>query len=379
MYSFSRIERDRARFKKLVTRAIKSGIKKYISHGELIGRKGKDLVSIPLPEISIPQFRYGKSQQGVGQGEGNIGDPVALDPNDQGIEKAGSGPGEHILEVEISLEELAKIIGEELSLPKIEPRGKKNITNNKDKYKSISRTGPEALRHFKRTFRQALRRQIISGIYDPHNPKIYPYKEDKLYRSWKSVPEQVSNAVIIYMMDVSGSMGDEEKELVRLVSFWIDTWLKSQYQGIERRFIVHDAEAHEVDYETFFHTRESGGTKISSAYDLCLKMINKSFSPQDYNIYPFHFTDGDNFEDDDEDALNFLQKLIPLSNVFCYGQVSTNTYSSGAFLNRITARAARDDNEEFFGEDWENKIRAAIFRDKEDIYDVLKTFLGTGR
>lgn len=219
MYLTKRIERDRARFQKIVRGAIRSGIRKYISHGELIGRKGKDLVSIPLPQLEIPRFRFGQSQKGVGQGEGKPGDPLALDPDGPGAKKAGSDPGEHILEVELTLEELAEILGEELALPRVEPRGKKNIVTERDKYKSIARSGPEALRHFKRTFRRALRRQVVSGTYDPADPQVWPVKEDKLYRSWKSIPERESNAVVIYMMDVSGSMGDEQKELVRLASF----------------------------------------------------------------------------------------------------------------------------------------------------------------
>jgi sporulation protein YhbH len=369
LYLAKRIERDRARFKKIVRGAIRSGIRKYISHGELIGRKGKDLVSIPLPQLEIPRFRYGQAPKGVGQGDGDPGDPIALDPNGSGEKKAGSDPGEHILEVELTLEELAEIIGEELALPRIEPRGKKNIVTERDKYKSIARSGPEALRHFKRTFRQALRRQVISGTYDPAEPKVWPVKEDKLYRSWKTIPEQESNAVVIYMMDVSGSMGDEEKELVRLTSFWIDTWLTSQYTGVERRFIIHDAAAREVDSETFFHTRESGGTRISSAYEVCLKLIRKSFPPQDYNLYPFHFTDGDNFSDDDEQALKLLQEIIPSANVFCYGQIE-GTYGSGQFLKRIQEKVDGEEKE---------KVRTATLRDRESIYDALKAFLGTGR
>ena len=367
LYLAKRIERDRARFKKIVRGAIRSGIRKYISHGELIGRRGKDLVSIPLPQLEIPRFRFGQAKKGVGQGDGNPGDPIAVDPNGPGQKKAGSDPGEHILEVELTLEELAEILGEELALPRIEPRGKKNIVTQRDKYKSISRSGPEALRHFKRTFRQALRRQVISGTYDPAEPRVWPVKEDKLYRSWKTIPERESNAVVIYMMDVSGSMGDEEKELVRLTSFWIDTWLTSQYTGVERRFIIHDAVAREVDSETFFHTRESGGTRISSAYELCLKMIRESFPPQDYNLYPFHFTDGDNFSDDDEQAMDSLIRIIPQANLFCYGQIE-GTYGAGHFLKRIQEKV-----------NGEEKVRTATLRDRESIYDALKTFLSTGR
>lgn len=367
MYNVRRIDRDRARFRKIVRGAVRSGIRKYLSRGELIGRKGKDLVSIPLPELEIPRFSFGKAGQGVGQGEGNPGDPVAVDPDAEGQGQAGSDPGEHILEVEMTIEELVEIMAEELALPNIEPRGKKNISTEKNKYVGISRTGPKSLRHFKRTFREALRRQIISGSYDPENPMVIPVKEDTRYRSWKTTFEPESNAVIIYMMDVSGSMGDEQKEQVRLISFWIDTWLTSQYKGVERRFVIHDATAREVDRETFFHTRESGGTRISSAYEVCLKLIREEFPAEEYNIYPFHFTDGDNFSDDDEKALSLLAEIIPAANVFCYGQVE-GYYGSGHFLKLLQEKV----------ED-KKKVLSAQIKDRESIYDVLKIFLGTGR
>jgi sporulation protein YhbH len=360
-----RIERDRARFQKIMRGAIRSGIRKYVSHGELIGKKGKDFVSIPLPQLELPHFRFGRAQQGVGQGDGAPGDPVAGSPSGNG--RAGADPGEHILEVEITLEDLAEILAEELALPRIEPRGKKTLVTNKDKYKGIAKTGPESLRHFKRTFRQAIRRQIISGTYDPSNPQVWPVKEDKIYRSWKATPHQESNAVIIYMMDVSGSMGDEQKHLVRLTSFWIDTWLTAQYKGVERRFIIHDAEAKEVDQEAFFHTRESGGTRISSAYELCLKLMRDSFPAEDYNIYPFHFTDGDNFSDDDTRAVDALSDIVSGANLFCYGQVD-GLYGSGPFLKVLQERLQA-----------EEKVITATIRDRDGIYDTLKTFLGTGR
>ena len=81
------------------------------------------------------------------------------------------------------------------------------------------------------------------------------------------------------MMDVSGSMTDEQKEIVRTEAFWIDTWLSSQYDGIETRYIIHDAVAKEVDEHTFYHTRESGGTRISSAYKVCCGPDRGAVSP----------------------------------------------------------------------------------------------------
>src|SRR6202007_915115 len=104
--------------------------------------------------------------------------------------------------------------------------------------------------------------KVPEGAYHRPEPRVVPIKDDRRYRSWEHVPEPVANAVIIYMMDVSGSMTDEQKELGATESFWIDPGLRSQYQGLERRYIIHDASAKEVDENTFYHTRESGGTRI---------------------------------------------------------------------------------------------------------------------
>ena len=155
-----RIERDHQRFRKIVRGKVKSNLSKYISRGEMIGKKGKDLVSIPLPQIDVPQFRYGqKGSGGVGSGPGQPGQPLGPGQG-QPSGAAGDQEGGHILEVELTMEEMASILGEELALPRIEPRGKKNIVTTKDKYTGIRQTGPESLRHFKRTFKRAMKRQI---------------------------------------------------------------------------------------------------------------------------------------------------------------------------------------------------------------------------
>jgi sporulation protein YhbH len=365
----AKIERDTGRFRQIIRGKIKKELKKYIIRGELIGRKGKDLVSIPLPQIDIPTFRYGqKGRAGVGQGEGEEGTPLASGPVEPG-QGAGEMPGDHILEVDITLEELAKLLGEELELPNIEPRGKKHITSQKEKYTGISHSGPESLRHFKRTYKEALKRQLISGSYDYQNPRIVPIRDDKRYRSWDVTKEPESNAVIIYMMDVSGSMGDEEKEMVRIESFWIDTWLCSQYEGIETRYIIHDAVAKEVDQETFYHTRESGGTKISSAYKLCKEIITNDYPPEDWNIYPFHFSDGDNWGGGDTKiCIEVLEKeILPKVNLFCYGQVES-PYGSGEF---------KRDLDHYFNE--KENLTTSHIPDREGIYDSIKQFLGRGK
>src|SRR5207249_10969985 len=174
-------------------------------------RRSSDL----LPQLDVPHFRYGQNGRGgVGQGEGEPGQPIAAgDDEGDGQGQAGSDPGQHVLEVDISLEELAAILGDELELPRIEPKGKANVTQDKVRYTSVRRIGPESLRHKRRTYVEALKRQITEGSYRHTEPRVVPIKDDRRYRSWEHVPEPVANAVIIYMMDVSGSMTDDQKEI----------------------------------------------------------------------------------------------------------------------------------------------------------------------
>lgn len=366
-----KIDLDHRRFRQIIRGKIKNNLRKYISHGEMIARKGKDTVAIPLPQVDVPRFRHGGKQQGgVGQGSGDVGDVLGSGDEQPGQgEKAGDRPGDHMLEVEVTLDELAAILGEELELPRIEPKGAERIVSFKDKYTGIRSTGPESLRHFRRTFKQALRRHISTGTYNPDVPIVVPIREDRRYRSWKTEPLPQSNAVIIYMMDVSGSMGDEQKEIVRIESFWLDTWLRSQYQGIESRYIIHDAMAKEVDRDTFFRTRESGGTMISSAYKLCARMIEEEYSPSEWNIYPFHFSDGDNWSvDDTMTCVDILRKqVLPAANLFCYGQVES-PYGSGQFIK---------DLKEHFGA--EEKVITSEIKGKEAIMDSIRDFLGKGK
>ncbi len=365
------IKRDHSRFRAIVKGKIKQDLKKYVTNGEMIGRKGKDLVTIPLPQIEIPRFRFGdKEAGGVGQGEGNPGDPVGQGEPQPGEGEAGQGPGEHDLDVEFTLQALAEILGEQLELPRIEPRGHKTLKSKAEKYTAIAHQGPNSLRHFKRTFRETLKRQISSGIYNPEAPVIVPIRSDMRYRSWKTDIRTENNAVIIYMMDVSGSMGDEQKEIVRTEAFWIDTWLRSQYKGIETRYIIHDATAREVDEETFFKTRESGGTLISSAYKLCEKMIETDYPPSEWNIYPFHFSDGDNWSGEDTKiCLDLMeQRLLPACNVFSYGQVESR-YGSGQFYKDLKER---------FGLNHDSVTLSKI-ESKEGILQSIKEFLGKGK
>jgi uncharacterized sporulation protein YeaH/YhbH (DUF444 family) len=364
-----RIERDRRRFEQIVRGRIKQDLKRHITRGELIGKRGDELVSIPLPHIELPHFRFGQRERGgVGQGPGDPGTPIGADGEVGDSNGAGDSPGHHIREVELTVQELAEIIGEELELPRIEPKGSDSLTVSRNRYTGIKRSGPDSLRSMRRTYKEALKRQLASGVYNSRRPLIVPMKDDMRYRSSRTETHPIANAVIIYMMDVSGSMGNEQKEIVRIESFWIDTWIRAHYDGMETRYIIHDAAAREVDRETFYSTRESGGTRISSAYQLASDVIARDFPSDEWNIYLFHFSDGDNWGGGDDDKCFSLlhEHLLPAANLFGYGQVESR-YGSGQFMHALESHVKA-----------ENLILSRI-DDRDTILRSIKDFLGAGK
>lgn len=362
------IERDRERFRQIVRGEVKKHLRQFVSNGELIGRVDGHAVSIPLPSIELPRFRYGDNRGGVGAGDGS-GDGAGDGPGDLSPEgRAGGDPGKHAYEVEVSLDELAEVLGEELSLPRIEPRGQEALETERARYKTVARVGPESLRHGRRTYTKALKRLVAAGGYDAERPVIVPEREDRVYRAPRVVPRPHANAVIIYAMDVSGSMGGEQKDVVRTAAFWIDTWLRKHYPRLERRFVVHDAAAKQVSEQEFYTLREGGGTRISSAYALAAEILEREFPQEAWNAYLFHFSDGDNWTGDASVCERIMNEaLLERLNLFAYGQVESR-YGSGEFAGFVRGKLAGREN-----------VVCAEIVGKPGIMEAIRVFLGTGR
>lgn len=166
------------------------------------------------------------------------------------------------------------------------------------------------------------------------------------------------------------SMGEFKKYIARSFFFWMVRFLRTKYDQVKIVFISHHTEAKEVTEEQFFTQGESGGTVVSSAYKLALDIIAERYPPRDWNVYPFHFSDGDNYYSDNEDAVKLADKLIEICNLFGYGEIgeegmATYRRSSGALLS-------------IFNDRLQNKERFIGVRidDKEDVYPALKEFFG---
>jgi len=371
-----RIRKDLERYKRIVRGEIRKNLKQLIESGEIVGQKGRDIVKIPLKSIRIPEFRYGRREQGgVGAGPGEIGQPIQVDERGEGPPRPGRGSGGHVPEVEIELQELAEILGEELRLPRIQPKGLRRTSRSGEEYQDVSLVGPETLLRKRQAFRAALLRQLLLEECDDRPREgqsciVSPIREDKryLYAAPQSRPEAA--AVVVFMRDASGSMTGEKTEIIRQENYWIDLWLRGNYQQLERVYILHDYEAQEVSEEQFYNLSTGGGTRISAAYQLCDKILERRFPVADWNIYPIHFSDGENWIGDTENNCVPLlkEKLLPKSNIFCYGQVTLGRRSPGMHLVKLQELLSGDD-----------RLITSIIAERSDILTSIKDFLGKGR
>lgn len=343
------IERDLLRFKEIVQGEVKKRVREFLTREELFGQVEGRLVSIPLPQLELPKIVYGQPP-GEGLGLGGAGGE-------------GLGPGGHVPMAELELEEFLDLVGEALRLPRLRPKGEGEVTEEAFRYTTIARKGPRGLRHVRRTLKESLKRALMAGEYRPEEPLLLPEREDLRYKAPTSKPRPHAQAVVLFALDVSGSMREEELRLVKTLSFWITLWIKRHFPRLERRYLLHDAEAWEVTEEEFFRAREGGGTRLSSAL-LLAEEILKPYPEGFYNRYLYHFSDGENWHGDTPVALEALRRLLPTLALYGYAQVQ-GPYGQGRFL---------EDLKEALGQ--EEGLAATEVRDKEGLPLALRRLLG---
>ena len=353
---------DQVRHQRKLKEVIKQNLPDLITEENIILSDGKQIIKVPIRSLDEYRFIYNfQKQKHVGQGDGDsqVGDVLGRDPAQQKPgqgEKAGNKPGHDVVETEVDIEELENMLFEELELPHLQPKDKEQIESHSIVFNDIRKKGIMSNIDKKRTILENLKRNATSG-----NPGIHHISPDDLrYKTWddKVIPE--SSAVIIAMMDTSGSMGSFEKYCARSFFFWMTRFLRRQYEKVEIVFIAHHTEAKEVTEEEFFTRGESGGTICSSAYIKALEIINKRYPPSQYNIYPFHFSDGDNLTSDNERCVKLIGELLKVSNMFGYGEV--NQYNRSSTLMSAYKNIKME------------QFLFHVIKDKTEVYQALKAF-----
>lgn len=328
--------KDAKRHQKKIDHAIRNNIADIIGEESIITRKdGKKTVKVPVKGLQDYKFIYGKKGiAGVGQGDKKAGD--ILDKRSKvgdGESGAGSGGGEEFIETEVDIDYLLEIMFQDLGLPNLEEKDKASTLVSKGwKMESIDKKGVFSRLHKKRSMMEAIKRNaaltgeiMIQTDCEPEiaakalnqangdiNEAIAIIKEGRLngdengaiiindddlrYKTVEEDTEICSNAVVIAMMDVSGSMDTTKKYLVRSLLWWIVQFLNTQYEQVQIRFIQHHDYATEVDEDTFFHRSTWGGTYCYTALEKANKMIDAEYPLDEWNVYCIYCSDGDDFD-----------------------------------------------------------------------------------
>ncbi|WP_424769002.1 sporulation protein YhbH [Paenibacillus sp. sgz302251] len=354
---------DQARHQEKVHEAIKQNLPDLVSDESIVLSDGRRTIKVPIKSLDESHFIYNyNKKQHVGQGDGDsqVGDVLGVDPQAaKGPGKgkdAGDQPGEDVIDTEISIDQLEDMLFEELELPNLEQKQKDQMQTTEIVFHEIRKKGIMSNIDKKRTLIENLRRNANAGKAGIGG--ISP--DDLRYKTWNEIVRPQSNAVILALMDTSGSMGSFEKYCARSFFFWMTRFLRRKYEHVEIVFIAHHTEAKEVTEEEFFNRGESGGTICSSAYQKAIEVIDSRYPTANWNIYPFHFSDGDNLTSDNERCVKLIGQLMERSNMFGYGEV--NQYNRSSTL----MSAYKHINHK--------KFMYSIIKEKGEVYKALKTF-----
>lgn len=364
--------KDSIRHDKRVKEAIRKNLKELIAEENIITSDGKKMVKIPLRYLDQYRFRYGTPGTAAGQGKGQEGDVIAHDASEMpGGGMPGDLPGGEIYEAEISLEELTNMMLIDLALPWFEDKKNNQIKSITYRYDDISRKGPMANIDKKRTLLENLKRNAAKRL-----PRVGDLiEEDLRFKVWNPKEELHSNAAIYLVLDRSGSMTTEKKYIAKSFFFWMVQFLKLKYNNLDLVFIAHDVEARIVPEKDFFTISNSGGTLCSSAYQLALDHMTKIHPKDKWNNYLFHFSDGENQDNDNKKCKELIEQLLTYCAMLGYGEI--NYQDDASFYGLVKPYNPHWSTlyKELKNVDSE-RFTTAIIKQKEDVHNALQQFFG---
>ena len=362
---------NRQRFMRRAREQIKEVVNKTIKDRNVTDIASGETISIPTKGIGEPQFRHAGSggyRQRImpGNKEFTAGERIAKPPqggDGEGGKKATDrGEGEDAFQFALSRDEFLDLFFEDLELPDLIKTSLKEIQNYQPQRAGFATFGSPSninvLRTMKNSFgrRIALRRpssnerdELQQRIFDleakadltpeerqwilalqeqlqelDRRRKAIPYVDpfDIRFNRFQMVPQPKTNAVMFCLMDVSGSMGEREKDLAKRFFILLHMFLLRRYEKIEVVFVRHTHEAQEVDEETFFYSRETGGTVVSSALKEMLRIQKERYPAGEWNIYAAQASDGDNFSGDAERCISLLHsEIMPFCQYYAYVEI----------------------------------------------------------
>jgi len=357
---------NRQRFLQRYRKHIKEAVADAVNKRSITDTDRGNAISIPKKDVSEPIFRHGRggSQHRVlpGNKEFVTGDKIKRPTGGVGSgggEAGNSGEGMDEFVFELSRQEFLDFMFENLELPNLVKKQLKDTESFKYIRGGYTNEGIPARLNVLQSLRSAKSRRIALGgairrQIKPLEEELATLEEtdgdevrigeikaelsrlerrlnhvpflddfDLKYNNIIQQPLPTSNAVMFCLMDVSGSMTREIKDLAKRFFILLHLFLKQTYKKIDVVFIRHHTNASEVDEEEFFYSRETGGTVVSSALELMLKVIRERYPSADWNIYAAQASDGENWPDDSPIACDLLMKsILPLLQFYAYIEIT---------------------------------------------------------
>ena len=332
----------------------KDGFPKKVILGKIASPKGKK--SIIVPTVVEEKFYHdnrpkvpGQGGDEGGSGDGEEGEIIGESPVKQEGSGRSGGPvdqnGDESHELDDSRAyDIGKALTEKFQLPNIQEKGKKSaLYRYTYELTDINRKFGQILEK-KRSLKNILRTNLLLGTFsidDFNMDQLIVAPNDLVYRIVSPEKEYESQAMVFFIRDYSGSMYGETTEVVLSQHVLIYSWLLYQYnERVEKRFILHDTQAKEVEnFVTYYRLNNGGGTNIASAYRLVNKIIEEESLANDYNIYVFQGTDGDDWDTEGKEALPEIEKLLNSVNRMGITVVHNRPNASGTYIEQYLQKS----------------------------------------
>lgn len=312
---FSRGARDWLRHNDKVREAVRHHLPEAIAGADLMTGPAQRGVQVPLRLLEHARFKLsnGHSTTGAGQGPAQAGDllrPPNYDYDD--VNEAGNEEGAITLLMEFSIDEILDWLWEEFQLPELQPRGNATLDQPELVREGWDRHGARSRLDRRRTVKEAIKRRAVQQRPAPFT------NEDLRFRQLVQHSRPSSNAVVLFMLDVSSSMTQAERRLAKTFFFLALQGLRRTYHRVELRFLAHAARAWEFNEADFFQVSGMGGTMASTGFRLALQLLQEHYDEASYNSYVFYASDGDNFSEDRAAASAALGQLAKRVNYMGY-------------------------------------------------------------
>ena len=370
---------NRKKFIDRYKRQIKDSIEKVVSKKSIKDTDQGVDVSIDKNSTEEPQYQYDSSTGkrtyvGSGNDQYSKGDTSQKEQSGEGNgRKAGKGDGEDDFTFHLTKEEFFDLYFEDMALPDFVKESMVGSNKFELKRAGYTRSGSPSKLNAKKTIELAIARRIAAKAQGKEHP-IYIDDSDIRYNNIVKKPYPVTRAVVFLIMDVSGSMEEFDKMIAKKFFVLLYLFLSKSYDNVEVRFIRHTESAQEVDEETFFYDRHSGGTLVSEAFRLMNDIMNEEINLTNTNVYVAQASDGDNDYTDNKDLIELLtDSILPKVQYMAYIQTREPASRSG-FYAKLSP-----DVFSTYKKITNKKLNSRVVHREEDVYPVLRELFERGK